>query len=423
MYYTYKVMIHPNHKQETKIRRTLNKCIECNNIIFDYLDGFMKTNKPIPSVYEVRRWFTIVKKEKDLEVINARINKTKKEQIKDHLDTLFYDVSNDALKQEIKDTYNAFVRFLKNVSSYPVRKTYKSYKKSFYVDPYKVLFTDKKVRLEKISNNQKKNRLVLNYISLAEKGRIPTNTKYYNPRVLLVGDRFYIVVGVDKEASPNKKERTKDTLGIDINVNSIYTSDNTEYVRITNTIKYKKTEKKLKKIQRRLSHKKLLLEEYNKTSNNKKRYRDAHNYQKLLKRKRKKQKRINNLIDSDIDNIITCIVNKDINTICIESLDVKEMKEHHTNEDKNKKYIAKGIQKNPFRKFIKRLEERCIKENIKIVKADKWYKSSKMCSCCKSVNDSLELSDRIYKCSKCGLVINRDYNASINLKNYALNNA
>ena len=75
------------------------------------------------------------------------------------------------------------------------------------------------------------------------------------------------------------------------------------------------------------------------------------------------------------------------------------------------------------RKFIKRLEERCIKEDIKIVKADKWYKSSKMCSCCKRVNESLELSDRIYKCSKCGLVINRDYNASINLKNYALNNA
>ena len=40
--YTYKVMIHPNNKQETKIRRTLNKCIECNNIVYDYLDSFVK---------------------------------------------------------------------------------------------------------------------------------------------------------------------------------------------------------------------------------------------------------------------------------------------------------------------------------------------------------------------------------------------
>ena len=43
--YSYKVMIHPNNKQMTKIRRTLNKCIECNNIIYDYLDSFIKNNE------------------------------------------------------------------------------------------------------------------------------------------------------------------------------------------------------------------------------------------------------------------------------------------------------------------------------------------------------------------------------------------
>ena len=46
---TYKVMIHPNNKQATKIRRTLNKCIECQNIVYDYLDSFIKNNKKIPS--------------------------------------------------------------------------------------------------------------------------------------------------------------------------------------------------------------------------------------------------------------------------------------------------------------------------------------------------------------------------------------
>ena len=108
--YTFKVMIHPNNKQRTKILRTLNKCIECQNIVFDYLDSFVKDKKQLPSCEDVRKWFTTIKKQKDDEVILKRVNMTKKEMIKNHLDTLFYDVSNDALKQTIKDTYNSFIR-------------------------------------------------------------------------------------------------------------------------------------------------------------------------------------------------------------------------------------------------------------------------------------------------------------------------
>ena len=114
--YTYKVMIHPNNKQETKIRRTLNKCIECNNIIYDYLNSFVKNKETFPKCSDVRKWFTIQKTIRDNEVISKREGMTKKEMIENHLDTLFYDVSNDALKQEIKDTYNSFIRFFKKVS-------------------------------------------------------------------------------------------------------------------------------------------------------------------------------------------------------------------------------------------------------------------------------------------------------------------
>ena len=112
---TYKVMIHPNNKQATKIRRTLNKCIECQNIVYDYLDSFIKNNKKIPSCSDVRKWFTIQKRLKDNEVINKRMNMTKKEMISNHLDTLFYDISNDALKLMVKDTYNSFLRFFKKL--------------------------------------------------------------------------------------------------------------------------------------------------------------------------------------------------------------------------------------------------------------------------------------------------------------------
>ena len=58
--YTYKIMIHPNNKQETKIRRTLNKCIECQNIVYDYLGSsdfkYIFANIPSISVDHVRKY-------------------------------------------------------------------------------------------------------------------------------------------------------------------------------------------------------------------------------------------------------------------------------------------------------------------------------------------------------------------------------
>ena len=230
--YTFKVMIHPNNKQRTKILRTLNKCIECQNIVYDYLDSFVKSKTNIPSCGDVRKWFTTIKKQKDDEVILRRLNMTKKEMIKNHLDTLFYDVSNDALKQIVKDTYNSFVRYFKKLSKYPVRKSYKDKKKSFYVDPFKIDFTDKKVRLVKIANNQKSNRQVLNWIKLAEKNRIPTNISYYNPRVSYDGKNFYITVGVLDEYAPIKNIAKSDEriIGIDLNSANIVTSESIVYL-------------------------------------------------------------------------------------------------------------------------------------------------------------------------------------------------
>ena len=69
-------MIHPNNKQATKIRSTLNKCIECQNIVYDYLDLFIKSKTKLPSCSNVRKWFTVQKKLKDEETINKRINMT-----------------------------------------------------------------------------------------------------------------------------------------------------------------------------------------------------------------------------------------------------------------------------------------------------------------------------------------------------------
>ena len=404
--YTYKVVIHPNNKQRSKIIKTMNKCIECQNIIFDILSSFVKRKEKLPSCIEIRKMFTNIKKEKDTETINNRKGLTKKQQREKYLDVLFYDVSNDALKQTVKDTYNSFVRFFKKESKFPSRKTYVGKHKSFYVDPYKIKFTDKKVKLEKISNNQKANRAVLNYISLAEKNRIPINVKYYNPRVIYDGYRFYIVVSVDDENAPIKKSKELEnkTIGIDLNISSIVTSENKVYVSVNKEKNVKKAVRKLKRKQRSLSRK------YEVAKKEKRKLKECKNFIKNKKRNRVLLERINNLRNDYIEKVIEDILIKPPRKIVIEDLDVKSMQQ-------NKK-ISSLIQISSFTKFINKLIEKCSKHNIEIIKANRYYPSSKMCSKCKNIKEKLLLSERVYKCSNCNNKINRDYNAAINLANY-----
>ena len=418
--YTFKVMIHPNNKQRTKILRTLNKCIECQNIVYDYLDSFVKSKTNIPSCGDVRKWFTTIKKQKDDEVILRRLNMTKKEMIKNHLDTLFYDVSNDALKQIVKDTYNSFVRYFKKLSKYPVRKSYKDKKKSFYVDPFKIDFTDKKVRLEKIANNQKSNRQVLNWIKLAEKNRIPTNISYYNPRVSYDGKNFYITVGVLDEYAPIKNIAKSDEriIGIDLNSANIVTSESIVYRQATKTKVYRKTKNRKKRLQRALSRKYL---KANPTETTKPKF--SNNYKKNKSLIRKLDKRLMNIRDDCHNKIITDILLKPPKTIILEDLYVSEMANGKNRKEMTyeQKQASKNIVEASLRKFRLLLSSRIRRYNTNIVIADKYYPSTKMCNICGSIKE-IKLKDRVYMCDFCGLIIDRDLNAAINLANYKIKN-
>ena len=414
--YTFKVMIHPNNKQRTKILRTLNKCIECQNIIYDYLDSFVKNKKTFPSCGDVRKWFTTIKKEKDNEVILKRQSMFKKEIIKNHLDTLFYDVSNDALKQMIKDTYNAFIRYFKKLGEYPNKKTYKDSKKSFYVDPFKIEITSNKVKLEKIANNQKANRQVLNYIKLAEVDRIPTNISYYNPRVSYDGTNFYLTVGVKDEFAPKKRKNkiVNKTIGIDLNIATIVTSENTIYKQATKTKKYKKLNNKKKRLQRALSRKYLVS-----NKDNKKNIKYSQNYKKNKSIINKLERRLTNIRDDCHKKIIDDIFISPPSKIVIEDLHVKEMtdKKKRKKMTYQEKLAATNIHTASFKKFSRLLIEKANKYNITIIKADKYYASTKKCSCCGN-KKIMKIDDRIYKCDICNLIIDRDLNAAINLANY-----
>lgn len=404
---TIKIKIHPNNKQSTKIKQTMNKCIEAQNIVFDLCKQYLDNNLKLPSCSEIRKEFTKIKKIKDDEVLEKRKGLTKKEQRSQHLDVLFYDVSNDSLKQMIKDTYNAFIRYLKKLGKYPNRKSFKDKHKSIYVDPYKIKFTSNKVKLEKISPSLKENRQVLNWVNLAEKDRIPMKVKYYNPRVTYDGYSFYLTIGLDDKDYPFKEKEEKEQsspLGLDLNISNFVTSNNDVYENINSSKKVQKLSRRLKRYQRSISKK----IEYSK------RYKiklsTCKNFIKQKKQIYNIYSKLRNIRENSYYQISHLILSKNPKYIIIEDLDVKSMY-------KNKR-IASLLQITGFRKFVNILENISSKYNIPIKKVDRYYPSSKMCSSCSHIKEKLSLSTRTYICSSCGLSINRDLNASINLLNY-----
>ena len=98
--------------------------------------------------------------------------------------------------------------------------------------------------------------------------------------------------------------------------------------------------------------------------------------------------------------------------ICIEDLNVKGMMKN--------KHLSKVVQQQSFYEFRRQIEYKSAWNNIPVVIADRFFPSSKLCSCCGNIKKDLKLSHRIYKC-ECGNIIDRDYQASLNLKQYGEN--
>ena len=84
------------------------------------------------------------------------------------------------------------------------------------------------------------------------------------------------------------------------------------------------------------------------------------------------------------------------------------------------RHLSKEVQQQGFYEFRKQIEYKVEWNNILVVIADRFSPSSKLCSCCGNIKKDLRLSDRIYKC-ECGNVIDRDYQAALNLKRYGEN--
>ena len=376
-----KVMLLPNNKQRTKLFQSAGVARWAYNWTLARQQENYKNGGKFISDGELRKELTQLKKTEEYNWLN--------------------DYSNNITKQSIKDACLAFQRFFKHQSDFPKFKSKRKSTPSFYIDNCKIEFSENKVKLEKIADSTRKNRAKVNWIKLAEKNRISLNCKYYNPRVTFDGINWWISVGIDYEE--NTEHPINDGVGIDIGIKDLaICSDGNTYKNINKTKRIKKLKKKKRRLQRKVSRKYLK----NKKGEH---YCKTRNIIKCEKELLKLNHRLTNIRHNYLNQVTSEIVDREPKFIVLEDLNVRGMMKN--------KHLAKAIQEQCFYEFYRQIQYKCLWNNIDFITADRFFPSSKLCSVCGNIKKDLKLSDRTYIC-ECGNVIDRDYQASVNLCNY-----
>ena len=367
----FKIQIFPNKKQQELMFKSFNCFRFAYNWALEKQEENYKNSGKFISDYELRREFTQFKK--------LEGNKWLKE------------VNNNVCKQAIKDCCKAYKNFFNGISKHPrFKNKYKS-KKSFYNDTCKIKFDGNIVQLETIGK-----------MKMAE--TLPTNIlKYQNPRISYDGIRFWLSISCVLEDSIANELPKTEPIGIDMGIKTLMVCSNGMSFKRVNI---KKEEKKLKRLQKRASR-------IYTTMTRTKLKTKSKNLLKLEKIILKKQQHISNIRLNNIHQATSKLVKLNPESIVIEDLNVKGMMHN--------KHLSKQVQDCSFYEIRRQLDYKCKINGIKLIIADRWYASSKICSNCGNKKHKLSLSERIYKCECCGIEIDRDYNASVNLKNLAYN--
>lgn len=385
MYKTYKVMLVPNNKQKTRLFQLAGAArFAYNWALARQQENYEKGNQFI-SAFTLSKEFTAFKKLEGNEWLTT--------------------VSSNLTAQAITDACDAYIKFFKGLSKFPKFKSKKRSRPAFANKYNQIKITETHVKLEKISLSKKRARAKLNYVRLAEKGRIPTGegVKYSNPRVTFDGLHWWLSVGVESEVDYYPAQ--SDGIGIDLGLKDFaVTSDEEVFANINKTVTIRQLEKRKQRLQRQVSRK----YEMNKDGQ---RFVKTKNIIKLEQRLLKLHQRLKNIRQQYLHEITSALVKRKPSFIALEDLNVSGMMKN--------KHLAKAIQQQSFYEFRRLLEYKCKWNNIEFILVDRWFPSSKTCCKCGHVKKELKLSERTYRCEVCSNVIDRDFQAALNLKRYA----
>lgn len=366
---TYKVKLKLNNKQKTRFFQNAGVSRFAYNLTLEIQEENHRQGNKFLSDCEVRKIIT-QRKQDDL--------------------SWLYNYDCNIVKQAVKDACKAYKTFFKNHKGKPKFKSKKFSKPSFYVNGWKL----------KIENGYAKIPFCTK-IKLYEKDYIPEGLNYQNPRVTSDGISWWLSVGVKDE--PTKPNLTDETIGIDLGLKELATCSNGMVFHNVSKFKnYKKLEKSIKQKQRQVSRK----YEINKQEN---KFIKTSNIKKLERRIQKKRIKLQDIKKDYFHKSTTALVRTKPKAIVLEDLNVAGMRKN--------KHLSHSIQSASISMFKDMLVNKANSLGIEVVYADRFYPSSQICSHCGN-RRSIKLSERVYKCPVCGLEIDRDLNASINLKHY-----
>lgn len=384
----YKIKLYPKKEQA----EFLDKCIDINRKVYNWTLERQRDNYILWTKGESKNKFL------RFEQLESMFYKFRNE------NSYLLEVPCTSARNAILRAIDGFKRFFNKETNYPKFKTKKKSKKSYTTNGNRMYFEDSKIRIEGLPKGE------LIETKIHSGYTIKTSPKYfYNPVITKSPTGEYWLsynLFEDKEKYINsiKSLNKSEPIGIDINKNTINLSNGIVYRRPN----IEKDKRRLKRYQR----------SYQRGIDRRKREITNLDNDNILPSKRsekrkirvaKQYNKIHNKGENFIQQISSDIIKMNPETIVMETLKVEDMKSNH--------YMAKNIQFVSFYRPIEVIKYKSDRYDIKFKQAPLEYKSSKLCSNCGNIKEIY--GNKIYICPHCGLRIDRDLNAAINLQKLA----
>ena len=359
MYKATKFRLYPNNEQTILIEKHFGCARVVYNYFLDYRQKqFALGNKANYMI--TQKELTIIKKQEKYIWLN--------------------EVGSQSLQMALRNLDNAYTKFFKNTGKYPKFKSKKDSYQSFTA-PQSISLSENKVHLPKFTKGIKCkiHRGVFGEIKQATISR-------YN-------GKYYVSILIDDKKELPTKVQPKNSVGLDMGLTDfIITSDGVKYA---NKRYFKKSQERLAKAQKSLSKK------VKGSSNRKKAIAKVQNiHTKITNQRLDYLHKISNEITNQYD-----IVN-------VESLNIKGMVRNGR--------LSKAISDVSWGEFIRLLEYKCEWKGKHLVKIDKWFPSSQLCSDCGCSSGKKTLDIREWTCQGCGTIHDRDINAAKNINKYGV---
>ncbi len=375
---SYKTEINPTLKQRVLIHKTIGVCRYIYNFYLAKNREVYQSTGEFLSAYDFEKWLN-----NEFLPENPEYSWIK-------------EVSSKAVKQSMINGNTAFNGFFKGKTGFPkFKKKRDSNVKAYF---------PKNNQTDWVVDRHRVKIPTLKWVRLKEKGYIPTNAKVRSGTVSYYGGKYFVSVLVEVE-EPKPQELNSFGLGVDLGVKDFATVSNQQVFRNVNkTSKVRRLEKSLKRQQRKLSRK---YESFKIRNSIMKGDATRQNIQKQLLKVQKINYQLTCIRTDYVNKVVNSLVKTKPKYITIEDLNVKGMLKN--------RHLSKAIAQQKFFEFRTKLIYKCHIYGIEPRLVDRFYPSSKLCHKCGAIKKDLKLSDRVYECS-CGYVADRDFNASLNLR-------